>query len=99
MYVDMAVCMYGMQVCWLLAIYGSEFISNGTRHAFLSNFYVGFHYLRRNAHLMGALFAKPNQVFKLWVWAAAYVAKLGTAMFHRGYSKFFKLANISTADI
>lgn len=27
------------------------------RHAFLSNFFVGFHYLRRNAHLMGALFA------------------------------------------
>lgn len=45
-------------VCLLWAIYGAEFMSNVGRHAFLSNFFVGFHYLRRNAHLMGALFGK-----------------------------------------
>lgn len=52
-----------LSACLLWAIYGAEFMSNVGRHAFLSNFFVGFHYLRRNAHLMGALFGKLKIYF------------------------------------
>jgi len=43
-----------MQMQMLMAIYGPEFMSSATRHALLGNFFVGFHYLRRNApnHLL-----------------------------------------------